>query len=242
VLDSVYRVNADGTLASSETRGVDYMKAAVEERYSAKGNTHSWKNSAEDEQREVAGPVFYLSLESTPEESVLMVRAALKAKGQRLALLPSGEVQVSAVGAALNVKGKAGSQRVQLYAMTGLSLTPSYVWLDDKQRFFASVSPWSKLVREGFEETTDQLDAAQKLEERRLAEARAKSLTTKLDRPLAITHARAASRRWAPRRRWRCPRGRGRSMPRAASSCRACGTCTCTSCQGPVAHWRWRAA
>lgn len=189
-MDSVFRVNADGTVASSETRGVDYMKAPVEERYSVTGTTHRWKNSAEDEQRELAGPVFYLSLESVPEETVLMVRAALKAKGQRLALLPSGEVQVSAVGAPLNVKGKAGSQRVQLYAMTGLSLTPSYVWLDEKQRFFGVVYPWSKLVREGFEETTDQLDAAQKIEERRLAEARAKSLTTKLDRPLAITHAR----------------------------------------------------
>jgi hypothetical protein len=189
VLDSVFRVNANGTLAAAETRGVDYLKAPVSERYSATGASHSWKNSAEDEKREVPGPAFYLSLDSAPEETVLLVRAALKAKGQKMALLPSGEAQVAAVGA-YAVKGKAGSRKVRLYALTGLDLTPNYVWLDEEQRFFAFVSGWMKMVREGFEDTTDQLDKYQEAEQRRLAEARAKTLTTKLDRPLAITHAR----------------------------------------------------
>jgi cytosine/adenosine deaminase-related metal-dependent hydrolase len=189
VIDSVFKVNASGMVVSTESRGVDYLKAPVDERYSVTGTTHRWKNSAEDEQREVPGPAFYLSLESAPEETVLLVRAALKAKGQKLALLPSGEAQAAAVGT-LTVKGKAGSRKVGLYALSGLDLTPSYVWLDEERRFFALVSSWMKLVREGFEDTTDQLDKFQEAEERRLAEARAKSLTTKLDGPLAITHAR----------------------------------------------------
>ncbi len=189
VLDAVFRVNANGTLAAAECRGVDYLKAPVEERYTATGTSHRWKNSAEEEQREVPGLAFYLSLDSPPEELVLLVRAALKAKGQRMALLPSGEAQVTPVGA-YTLKSKAGSRRVRLYAVSGLELTPRYVWLDEEQRFFAMVSGWMKLMREGFEDTADQLDGYQEAEERRLAEGRAKSLTTKLDRPLAITHAR----------------------------------------------------
>jgi imidazolonepropionase-like amidohydrolase len=188
-LDSVYRVSANGTVTAAENKGVDYLKAPVDERYSATGTTHRWKNSAEDEQREVPGPVFYLSLNSVPEETVLLIRAALKAKDQRIALLPSGEAQVAAVGT-YTVKGKAGSKKVRLYALSGLDLTPSYLWLDEEQRFFAGVWGWSKLVREGFEETADQLEKYQEAEERKLSEARAKSLTVKLDRPLAITHAR----------------------------------------------------
>ncbi|WP_257450489.1 amidohydrolase family protein [Archangium lipolyticum] len=189
VLDSTFHVSANGTLVSAESRGVDYLKAPVDERYSATGASHHWKSSAGEVRREVSGPVFYLSLESPPEEAVLLIRAALRAPGQRMALLPSGEARVAAVGS-LTVKGKAGSRRVRLYSLSGLDLTPSYVWLDEQQRFFASVSSWMKVVREGFEDTLEQLDGYQEAEQRRLARARARALTTKLDRPLAITHAR----------------------------------------------------
>lgn len=188
-LDTVFRVNANGTLAAVETRGVDYFKNPREERYTVSGTSHHWKNSAEDEKREVPKPAFYLSLESPPEETVLLVRAVLQAPGKKLPLLPSGEAQVAAAGT-YTVKSKTGSQRVTLYALSGLDLTPIYLWLDAEQRFFASVTGWSKLIREGFEDVADQLEGFQQAEERRLAEALAKKLTTKLDRPLAITHAR----------------------------------------------------
>jgi hypothetical protein len=188
-LDTTFQVSANGTLAAVETRGIDYLKNPVEERYTVQGISHSWKNAAEDEKREVSGSAFYLSLESPPEEAVLLVRAALRAPGKKLPLLPSGEAQVAVVGT-YTVKGKAGSRRVTLYALSGLDLTPSYLWLDAEQRFFASVTSWSKVIREGFEDVTDQLDRIQQGEQRRLSEARAKELTTRLDRPLAITHAR----------------------------------------------------
>ncbi|EAU68461.1 hypothetical protein [Stigmatella aurantiaca] len=252
-LDTVYQVGANGTVTSAESQGVDYLKAAVQERYTAQGTSHAWKNSAEDEQREVPGPVFYLGLHAPPEETVLLVRAALRAPGQRLALLPSGEVQVSAV-ATQTLKGKSSSRKVRLYALSGVDLEPSYVWLDEDQRFFASGSSWSMTLREGFENTQELLLQHQEAEQGRLAQARAKQLTTKLDRPLAITHARVfdpgtlevaedqtvlvAQGRItavASRRSCRCLQGPARWMPRAASSCRASGTCTRTSAGGPMA-------
>jgi cytosine/adenosine deaminase-related metal-dependent hydrolase len=189
VLDVAYTVHANGTVLSAEGQGVDYLKAPVQERYTAQGTSHAWKNPAEEGQRELAGPAFYLSLNSVPEETVLLARAALRAPGQRLALLPSGEVQVSAVGTH-TLQGTAGKRKVRLYALSGVDLVPAYVWLDEDQRFFASGSSWSMLIREGFENTREQLLQFQEAEEGRLAEARAKQLTTKLDRPLAITHAR----------------------------------------------------
>ncbi|MDC0711376.1 amidohydrolase family protein [Stigmatella sp. ncwal1] len=188
-LDTVYQVGANGTVTSAESQGVDYLKAAVQERYTAQGTSHAWKNSAEDEQRQVSGPAFYLGLHAPPEETVLLVRAALRAPGQRLVLLPSGEVQVTAVGTH-TLKGKSRSLKVRLYALSGIDLEPSYVWLDEDQRFFAGGSSWSMTLREGFENTQELLIQHQEAEQGRLAQARAKQLTTKLDRPLAITHAR----------------------------------------------------
>ncbi|WP_093525469.1 amidohydrolase family protein [Stigmatella erecta] len=189
VLDRTYTVTANGTVAASEGQGVDYLKAPVQERYTVQGTSHTWKNAAEEGQRDLKGPAFYLSLHGVPEETVLLVRAALKAPGQRLALLPSGEVHVQAIGTH-TLQGTAGKRKVRLYALSGIDLVPAYVWLDENQRFFASGSSWSLLVREGFENTRDQLLQLQDAEEGRLAQARAQQLTTKLDRPLAITHAR----------------------------------------------------
>jgi cytosine/adenosine deaminase-related metal-dependent hydrolase len=188
-LDSVYKVGADGIPTSVEIRGNDYMKGKVDETYARNGDEATWKNSAESEKRTVAGPTFYLSLDGPPEEYTLLMRALLKAPNQTLKLLPDGEARIEKL-ATIKAKGKAGTKNATLYALHGLSLTPSYAWLDDEQRFFAGYSSWSSTVREGYEDALPAIGKRQEAEEQRLAQARAKSLTTKLDKPLAIVNAR----------------------------------------------------
>lgn len=188
-LDSVYKIGADGIPTSVEIRGNDYMKGKVDEAYAKSGDEANWKNSAENEKRAVAGPTFYLSLDGAPEEYVLLMRALLKAPNQTLKLLPDGEARIEKL-ATLKAKGKAGTKNATLYAVHGLSLTPSYSWLDDEQRFFANYNSWFSMVREGYEDALPALGKRQEAEEQRLAQVRAKSLTTKLDKPLAITNAR----------------------------------------------------
>ncbi|HJU40369.1 MAG TPA: hypothetical protein VJ724_12400, partial [Tahibacter sp.] len=189
-LDSVYTVGADGIPTSVETRGNDYMKAKVDETYARSGDEAAWKNSAENEKRTVSGATFYLSLESPPEEFVLLMRALLAAPNQTLKLLPDGEARIEKI-ASMKAKGKAGTKNATLYAVHGLSLTPAYTWLDDDRRFFASYNAWFSLVREGYEDALPALGKRQEAEEGKLSQARAKALTTKLDKPLAIVNARA---------------------------------------------------
>ena len=188
-IDSVYKVGADGIPVSIENRGNNYMKGEVNEAFTRSGDEANWKNSAENEKRTVQGAAFYLSLDGSPEEYVILARALLKAPGNTLKLLPDGEVRIEKVST-VKAKGKAGTKSVTLYALHGLDLTPSYVWLDDQQRFFASYSGWGSTVREGYEDAIPALGKTQDAQEGRLAEARAKSLTTKLVKPLVITNAR----------------------------------------------------
>jgi imidazolonepropionase-like amidohydrolase len=187
--DSVYRVGDDGGLIEMRIRGVDYFKGKVEETYTRDGRSATWKNNAEDETRAIDGPAFYTSLGGPPEELAMIVRAALRAKNHRLALLPVGEAHASRVRT-LTVDGKDGRAEITLYAIDGLDLTPSHLWLDADQQLFALYSPWQSTVREGYESALAEIGKAQDAVETAASAKRAAALTKMLSAPLLIENVR----------------------------------------------------
>src|SRR5262249_43692764 len=74
----------------------------------------------------------------------------LLAAGGRLALLPDGEAAIEKVTTA-DVQGPGFSRAVTLYAITGLGLEPTYLWLDGQQGLFAIRDGWSAIVLAGWE-------------------------------------------------------------------------------------------
>jgi cytosine/adenosine deaminase-related metal-dependent hydrolase len=188
-LDANYTLDANGVPARSTLKGVDYLKAPIDESFSRSGNELRWKNGAEDETRTVEGPSFFLALNQVPEDSALLVRALLAAPDHTLKLVPAGEAGIRKL-ASVEVKGKAGSKAVDLYAVSGLGLLPDLIWFDAEQRFFASYSGWSTMIREGYEDAIETIAERQKVEETRLAETRANELTRKLEQPLLIRNVR----------------------------------------------------
>ena len=150
---SVIRLDERGVPLSMTITGNDYMKQAVEERFSVAGDTATWKNSAEAGQAKAGS--FYASMYGAPEETAILARALLNAGG-RLPVYPGGEATIRKVGEA-TVKGK----RVSAYEIGGLEFTPSEVWLDEERNLFGTVSAWSSTIREGFEGEAKQLIAAQ---------------------------------------------------------------------------------
>ena len=188
-LDATYTLDANGLPTATELKGVDYLKAPITETYSRNGDAVAWKNGAEDEKRTVAGPAFFLGLNQVPEDAMLLVRALLKAPHNKLELIPSGEASIRKL-ASVEVKGKDSAQTVDLYALSGLGLLPDFIWLDQNQRFFASYSSWSTMIRAGYEEAITTIGDRQEQEEKRLAETRANELTRKLSAPLLIRNVR----------------------------------------------------
>lgn len=188
-LDASYHLDANGMPVSMELSGVDYLKAPVSESFSIKDGVASWKNSAENETRAQVGTSFYLPLQFVPEHSVLMARALLAAPEQKLDLLPAGHAQIRKL-IRIAVKGKSGTQDVDLYAISGTGLLPDFLWLDAQQRFFASYSSWASLIREGFEDSIKTIGERQAQEEVRLATQRTEQLTRKLAAPLLIRNVR----------------------------------------------------
>jgi cytosine/adenosine deaminase-related metal-dependent hydrolase len=188
-LDATYVLDKKGVPTSIELKGVDYLKAPIDETFKRSGDELAWKNGAEDEKRTVSGSAFFLGLNQVPEDSILLIRALLDAPDHTLDLVPAGKASIRKL-ASTKVTGKSGSKTVDLYAISGLGLLPDFVWLDQDQRFFASYSGWSTLIREGYEDAVQTIGDRQEQEEKRLAETRANELTRTLSGPLLIRNVR----------------------------------------------------
>src|SRR5207245_10852865 len=115
----------DGVPTAEVNTGVDYLKGAVDERFSVAAGKASWKNKAEQGEKPT-GKAFYASMYGPPEESAILARALLAAGG-RLALLPDGEARIERVGER-TAEADSRSLAVTQYALSGLDFSPSYVW------------------------------------------------------------------------------------------------------------------
>lgn len=149
-----------------DVSGYDYFKNPVAEHFDWIDGKATWKNRAEQGQRDVGGRAFYLEIDGAPIDQGLLARALL-ASGGRLQLLPDGEARIEKVRSAL-AQGPGFARAVNLYAISGLGFEPSYLWLDEKEGLFAIHDGWSTIVLEGWEpamadlvRVQDQVAAAQ---------------------------------------------------------------------------------
>lgn len=143
-----------------ETTGTNYFKKPVDERFSLEGAQAKWKNDAEQGEKALSEKAFYLSYHGPPEEEALLAQALLAAPGGKLALLPAGEASIERVGER-QIEAGGGSRTVVLYQIAGVDFSPTAIWLDQDQTYFASVSSWRSIVREGWEQSLPALLAAQ---------------------------------------------------------------------------------
>ena len=179
------RLDDQGLPVRMETTGIDYWKSPVEELYERSGARATWRNKAESGTQEVAGPAFYLSLNSAPQELGLLAKALLDAPGGRLPLLPAGEARIEKITSA-----RAGSTPVDLYSLSGLGFTPAYLWLDDRRDLFAVIAGWSVIVREGGEDALPELTRLQEETDAARLKADAAALAQREPGGFAIRGAR----------------------------------------------------
>lgn len=94
---STIALDSTGFISRLQTTGYNYLKVLVNERFVARSGTAMWKNSAEKETHSYSAPRFYISMDGSPEEGAILVRAALRGRNTSLELWPSGVTNVSAV-------------------------------------------------------------------------------------------------------------------------------------------------
>jgi Amidohydrolase family len=143
-----------------ETKGNDYLKAPVEERFELKDSKATWKSPSEKGEKSVAGGAFYITSNSAPEEMALLARALLAVPEKKIALLPEGNASIEK-GKELQVTANGKTKKVVLYSISGLSFTPNFIWLEEDGAYFASSSSWFSVVQEGWESVLPELSKIQ---------------------------------------------------------------------------------
>lgn len=136
---------ADGSLGAISVSGRSYMGAPVRERYAVEDGIGRWESTLESGTAAAANH-WYLPAERSPEQYAALARALLAAPGGRLSLLPSGAASIRALQEH-TLPG--GGPTVTLYAITGLDLSPQYLWLDERGELFALTLGWMGLAPQG---------------------------------------------------------------------------------------------
>ncbi len=178
----------DGIPVEIEITGVDYLKAPVDERFSLKQGAATWKNRSEEGQQKINGKAFYASISGASEETSLLAQALLATPGHKLPLLPAGEASIEK-RSELKINANGQSRTVTQYAIAGLGFSPFPFWLNADGKLFASVSTWSTIIQEGWENAAaDLLKAQDKFDNERSANL-APTLAHKPKGPLVFVHA-----------------------------------------------------
>ena len=175
-IEETYVIAPDETLRSLKISGEDYYKTPIVETFSMEQGRAHWKNQAEDGEKPAQRAV-YVSMNGGPDDLAPIVRAASIAGGT-VTLLPDGEARVRKV-AEKSLQVGDNRIRVSLEAIEGLSLSPSYVWVDDSNQLFANGDSWLFTVREGWEAMSRQLVDSQLAADRGRAAAVADDLRHK---------------------------------------------------------------
>ena len=131
-----------GSVESYTGVGKTTFDATIDERFQQKAGRVSWKTLSDAGETAASEPLFYVPIQGTPEAYAALARALLAVPGGRQALAPSGEAAITKIET-ITVTAGGATRSVSLYAIAGLELSPTYVWLDDgpsRQMFSISVS------------------------------------------------------------------------------------------------------
>jgi Amidohydrolase family len=187
--DATIRLARDGTIASLEAHGHHNVGARVDETFSIEGGRARWKSREETGEKTLAAPAFFVPIADLPDAFGWLAQALLKAGGT-LPLLPAGQAHIEKAGEATVTSG-AKQKHLTAYAITGLDLVPTPVWMEDDGTWFGVVDPWWSLVPEGWESAIVALVEKQvqmaRDRDRRIAQRLAHKSPAA---GLALTHAR----------------------------------------------------
>jgi hypothetical protein len=150
-----YRLAPSGLPLTTDITGNDYLKAPVDEHFSFANGTAKWQSTSESGHS--AKPGFYISNNGSSIEQALLVAALVKTAPAPVDLFPAGQAHLEKLGDT-TISSHGQKLHVTEYAVTGLSFTPQTLWLDDDLHYFGNPGTWSASLREGWEDTNDQLN------------------------------------------------------------------------------------
>ena len=143
-------LNAQGFPIQWDISGNTTFGNSVKEHFKLQGQQASWTDATGHGTATLDQPALYIDQFGSPYSLAISARALLKEPSLSLPALPGGQLQLKEMET-IKTNSASGEITLKSYALSGADLNPVYFILDEEQKFFASISPRSIIIRAGFE-------------------------------------------------------------------------------------------
>ncbi|MEM7459616.1 MAG: amidohydrolase family protein [Pseudomonadota bacterium] len=151
-------LDADGFPTKWRVEGATTFGNKVNESFDQTGTLAEWTDATGSGSAELKAPAIYVAQNASPYGLWLYARALLADDDQSIAALPGGTLQLTEIET-LNVTGPSGEEPVTAYALSGISLNPTYIMLDASDAYIGFVSPRFSVLKSGYEAEDEALRA-----------------------------------------------------------------------------------
>ena len=141
---------SDGLPNAWNITGTTTFGSKVAEHFQRDKTKASWTDSTGKGSAPISKGNLYVAQSGSPWSNQIYLRALLKRPDLSLPVLPGGSLHLEK-GETFKVDGKGGSIAVTRYDLFGIHTDPQTLLVDADGGLFASVSPTSIVVREGYE-------------------------------------------------------------------------------------------
>ncbi len=183
-----YVFNDKGIPTEVKISGISAFGAPVNEVFKVKDGVAKWNSRADEGVADITDKQFYLAVDGI--NNTALVKALLSAPFNQIDLFPSGRAELHKVTETTISKNNK-KQTVYLYAISGLNLTPQFLWFDQNNHLFSmNIGGFVKGIQAGWG-----LDTFQKLKEisdkseHQYYQELSEQLTHRVDQPLLIKNA-----------------------------------------------------
>ncbi|WP_300998108.1 Rid family hydrolase [Hyphomonas sp.] len=182
-------VDAAGVPVSWLIVGTSLMGAGVEESFAVNEGVARWLSQADSGRQDLSEPALYAVNDGSPWADYVYARALLKDADQQMPVLPGGEIRLEKVENVVVPSG-AADKTVAVYRLSGIDMSPSLLAMEEDGSLFATFSESSAVVRKGFEESVQPLQAVARELNAARTEELAQRLLHRYDAPYSIVNVR----------------------------------------------------
>ena len=136
-INSEVQLDNEGMVASQRITGISPFKAPIDESFSFEDGLAIWSTVGDSGSARIEEPAFYIDNELAAFETLpALVKVAANSIDGEVPLLPSGSARVEHVGDVV-LDTSSGEATASLYSLSGINMTPIYIWLDEEKEILA---------------------------------------------------------------------------------------------------------
>jgi hypothetical protein len=122
-------LNEQNYITAQSITGVNYRKSPVDERFTSKGNTASWKNTMEESEGDFDGSKLYFRHSGSPAIYEILAQLLIASDNKKVDLFPEGQAElVKKIPLELS-----DGTSLDLLMIKGLGMNPTYIWMKGTQ-------------------------------------------------------------------------------------------------------------